>query len=121
MLNDLMLKYSTFSDTVISRICYSRNNEDIGNVQITLSAMNAQRDYRFDIIEITFFNILKLRFVENENTSSLIINASLIEETNDIIMVDFFPLIYKTGLKENPESDFQIKCKKIEFVILKST
>ena len=89
-----------------------------GRVEVYIRVMNALNDYISEEVKLTFIDILKIRFVEEEKTSSLIINSALIKEEEGVIIMDFFPDIYSWGLKENPESDFYIKCRKVEYEVL---
>lgn len=53
---------------------------NIGKAEIYMTVMNAQDDYVFEKIKLSFIGIQKFRFVENENTSSFVINSAFIKE-----------------------------------------
>jgi hypothetical protein len=118
MLQDIILRYESFGDALISKISYERNIGDNGKVEVTLNTMNALNDYEFEYVKLVFIDIVEIRFVEAMNTSSLVLNTALIFEESDIITFDFFPLIYATDYKEDPNSDFKIKCRKVEYDFL---
>lgn len=119
MLNEIIKKYEKFSDALISTISY----ETSGNrkeVEVTIKCMNSLDDYKWETIKLIFTEILSIRFVENERTSSTLINSALIKKVNDILIFDFFPMIFgASDLRENKNSDFKIKCKEIKYEILK--
>ncbi|OIN55611.1 hypothetical protein BLX24_29155 [Arsenicibacter rosenii] len=78
--------------------------------------MNKCKDYEFEVIRLVFEDVISIRFVEEENVSSLLVNAALIKKVNGVIIVDFFPLFYgENDLRENVESDFMIKCRGIHY------
>lgn len=118
MIEEVSKRYESFHDAVISKYSYERSLEDMGRVEIYIRVMNALDDYIFEEVKLTFIDIFKIRFVEEEKMSSLIINSALLKEEGGIVTMDFFPDIYSWGLKENPDSDFYIKCRKIEYEVL---
>lgn len=81
MINEILKRYESFSDGLISKISYERNHmNNIGKAEIYMTVMNAQDDYVFEKIKLSFIGIQKFRFVENENTSSFVINSAFIKE-----------------------------------------
>lgn len=115
MLTEIINKYENFSDALISEIIY-RVFENSTSVEIVVSCMNSLNDYKFETIKLTFMEIVSICFHENENQSSTLINSALLASDNEIIIFDFFPLIYgDSNLKENENSDFKIKCRKVSY------
>jgi hypothetical protein len=120
MLQKIKEKYKGFSDAVISEISYKRylnpNGSDKGIVEVYLRAENNEGDY--EIVKLKFIEIISFRFIESRDSSSLILNEILMKQEDEIITFDFFPLIYSSGIIENINSDFMIKCKDISFEIM---
>ncbi|WP_428661340.1 hypothetical protein [Runella sp.] len=115
MLAEIINKYENFSDALISEIIY-RVFENSKSVELVVSCMNSLNDYKFETIKLTFMDIVSIRFNENANQSSTLINSALLVNDDGIIIADFFPLIYAGGnLKENENSDFKIKCRKLSY------
>ncbi len=114
MLNEIISKYEKFSDSLISEIKYVSNERKA--VEVTINCMNRFEDYKFETIKLLFEDVLSIRFVENENNSSTLVNSALISSQNEFIVFDFFPLIFgEDELKENRDSDLQIKCKRVSY------
>jgi len=118
MLDKIILDYGVLSDALISKIIFEERGGRIGKVIITMTVSNYSNDYKYEIIQITFENVIKLRFVEIENVSNLVINAALLKELNGMITFDFFPENYSTGLIEDPNSDFEIKCTQVNYEVI---
>jgi len=116
---DLIIdKYESFPDSLISSVSYERSNENDGKVDIIISCMNGYNNDEFETIKLSFVGVFKFRFIENHPFSSLIINKALLINDKAGITFDFFPDIYKDGLKENLESDFIIKCTNVFFEVI---
>lgn len=122
MLEKITDRYDRFADSVISEFTYRRylnvNGFDEGVIDVYIRAESKSADY--EIVKLKFSEIISFRFLENQDSSSLIINEAYINEENNIITFDFFPLIYAAGTRENIDSDFIVKCKKVSFEILDS-
>jgi hypothetical protein len=118
MLNEIINKYEKFSDTLILEIVY----HVVGNsrrIEVVINCMNALNNYEYEKIKLTFNDVVSMRFNENENQSSTVINSALLSENNGIIVFDFFPLIYgESSLKENENSDLKIKCREVSYIVL---
>lgn len=118
MINEIINKYENFSDALISEIIY-HSIENIKEVEVVISCMNALNNFNYEKIRLYFIDVISIRFNENENESSTVINSALIRNDNGIIILDFFPLNYEEGsLKENENSDLKIKCRKLNYCIL---
>ncbi|WP_157499424.1 hypothetical protein [Flavobacterium beibuense] len=119
-MKEIIDKYGTFSDALISKVCYERGVEDHGKIELVLNAMNMNRDGRFDKIKLTFSNILNFRFIEPFPFSSLIIYEALIFEKEETIVFNFFPQINMEENTDNEESNFRIVCKSVECELLET-
>lgn len=118
MLNEIINKYENFSDALILELLY-RAIDNSRTIEVVINCMNALNDYKYEKIKLTFKDIVSIRFNENDNQSSTVINSVLISNDNGIIIFDFFPLIYGgANLKENENSDLKIKCRKISYKII---
>lgn len=115
MLKEIIKKYEKFADALIYQVSYYVNFNQ-KKAEIVIRCMNSFNNYNFEYIKIIFIDVIFIRFIEKEITSSTLINSALLKEENNIITFDFFPLFYdEDDLRENQESDFIIKCKKIEY------
>jgi hypothetical protein len=121
MLEKINQKYSGFSDAAIQEVNYNRylaiKGIEDGMIEVILKTKDNHGDY--DTIRLLFLGIITFRFVEILNTSRLVINKVLLKEKDGIITFDFFPIIYETGIHENVNSDFIIKCMKVSYEVLK--
>ena len=114
MIDQIISKYENFSDALVSEINY-KSSLQTRSIELIVKCMNSQKDYEWEIIKLTFIDIIFFKFSENENSSSTLINCALLKEENGIIIMDFFPLIFGNyNLKENINSDFIIKCKTLK-------
>ncbi len=115
MFNEIVDKYGNFSDALISEIVYRIVNNS-RNVEMCINCMNVLNDSEYETIKLTFADVVYFHFHENENESSTFVNSVFLMSTNDIIMFDFFPLIYGRGnLEENKNSDLKVKCRKVYY------
>lgn len=88
-------------------------------IEIILKTVNNTTDY--EVVKLFFLEIVTFRYIETYKTSNLVIKEVLLNKEDNIITVDFSPLIYDDGIKENINSDFMIKCKEIRYEVLMST
>ena len=115
MLNEIINKFENFSDALVSEIKYNYAL-DRKDAEVTIKCMNRLNDYNWEIIKLFFIDVVYFRFYENDKTTSTIINSALLKNENDLIIIDFFPLIFGgSNLKINENSDFIIYCKRIEY------
>jgi hypothetical protein len=118
MINEIINKYEQFSDALISEINYKSSIQS-RNIEVIIKCMNSHKDYKWETIKLIFIDVLFFKFTENENTSSTLINSALIKEEKNMIIVDFFALIFgNNDLKENANSDFIVKCKTLKYKLL---
>jgi hypothetical protein len=120
MLEEIKLKYSRFHDAQICKIIF---NDKYGNndLNLILSCTSSQNDYNLDNIKISFIDVISFKFNFKKSMGLLTIFACFLKTENDIITVDF-DCIYldEDNLKENPNSEFIIKCKEISYEVLSS-
>ena len=115
MILDLVKNYDKFSDSCIRNIKYDLQNN---RIVLTILAININLLCKWDLIEIEFNEIIKFRYIENENTSNCVILNALIQKTDDINVFDFYPTDTGNMLILDEESDFLIKCKEVNFKLL---
>ncbi|SFF38771.1 hypothetical protein SAMN05216167_1615 [Spirosoma endophyticum] len=119
MLAELVDTYERFSDALILTIHYANSIDNGRSLDVIIHCMNKQKDYEWETVKLSFMEISKFRFIENERTSSTVINSALLKNEQGQIIIDFFPFIYDDGvLKENPSSDFSIRCRSIKYELL---
>lgn len=117
MLEEIARKYGNFHDAVILEIRY-QSNEGYSTVEITVSCMNSEKDYDWEVIRIKCGKLTLFRFEERYNTSSTIITSALVKGESDLMTIDFFPKIIGRENFENPESDFIIKFKEMSYELI---
>lgn len=116
MLNEIVDKYENFSDALVLEIIYNNKSLENKYIEVILRCMNKLNGYEFEIVKLSFFDIISFQFKELENQCSNFISSALLKKENDIIIFDFFPLQYgNSDLIESIDSDFKIKCKKVIF------
>lgn len=117
MIDEILEKYKTFSDTVINKIVYNehfKNKVYIKNCKIYLFSYNWLEDNYEDTI-LVFENIKEFRFIKRENMSSTVITDALLKSENGEIILDFFPKQYSDSILEidYTDSDFLIRSESI--------
>lgn len=121
MLKEIRIKYDKFHDAIVNEICYKCSQENYTadrNLFITINCYNIQDNNNFEKIRLYFYDIIYFKFKEIDQ-SSFVINAALLEEKDGIVIFDFFAEFNEDWtLKENLDSDFIIKCRKIKYEIL---
>lgn len=119
MINEIKNKYEHFSDSLVLKLVY--NLEDTSkNIEVIIKCMNKLKDWEFETIKLSFEDIILFRFIEKENQSSVSINAALLTSEKGVVTFDFCPLVFgRSDLKENENSDFKIKCRKVGYVQIK--
>lgn len=118
MFDIIKKRYESFSDSLITDIRYKRSVGK-GMVELYVRAMNATDDYNFELIKLTFQDVQKFRLLQLFESSSFVIDEALLIDDNGIITFDFFPEICDDdSLKEDPNSDLLIKCRKVIFEII---
>lgn len=120
MIEEIKEKYEDFADSLISQVSYLRTLDNQGIIEITLAVMNAENDYKFENIKLVLSNISTFRFVEMNNTSSLIIYGAILSQDNGVITLDFFPEIHDDKYVVNEESDFLVRCKHITYEFIEN-
>lgn len=111
MIHDIHRKYEKFSDALITSVRYDNGPPGSRNAEVQIKCMNSERDYEWEMVRLLFENVVFFRFADSERFSGTVINAALISTIDDMVTVDFFPIIGGTsGLTENVNSDFIIKC-----------
>lgn len=119
MFKEIINKYDRFSDALISEIKYN-SLENTREVTVTIKCMNSLNDFQWEIVKLIFTDIQFIRFIERIQTSSTFINSAMLKEEDNILIFDFFPLIFDGDkLAENAESDFLIKCKGVKYEVIK--
>lgn len=92
MLDEIVDTYERFSDALILDIHYANSTHDGRSLDMTIRCMNKHKDYEWDTVKISFMGISRFRFIEEERTSSTLINSALLRSEQDKIVIDFFPL-----------------------------
>ncbi|UII32465.1 hypothetical protein LVD17_01250 [Fulvivirga ulvae] len=105
MLDEIKRKYGEFSDSLILKFTYEAK-ESSQNLEVIIHCMNELNNYEFETVKLSFVNVISFRFIENERTSSVLVNSAFLERKNGVITFDFSPSIYSSSdLRENKNSD----------------
>lgn len=120
MIHEIIKQYQYFSDGVIRNITYSYPIENKINATVQILCSNTQNNYEWELVKIIFYDILFFKFIAHGDSIGSVIDMALIKIENEFIVFDFFGLFNANyqSLEENPESEFVIKCKKIEYEVL---
>jgi hypothetical protein len=122
MLKEILDKYGEFSDSWITEIKYSKKNNQINSIriiEILITCANKQNDYTYEVIKLKFIDVFEFKFSEINNGDNFATNDVLLKKEGDTILFDFLPIDHFDYLEENPESNFKIKCKSIEYDFIK--
>jgi hypothetical protein len=120
MLEEIKLKYSHFHDAQIYKINFQ---EEYGNnnLILMLSCTSSQNDYNLDNLKISLIDVVSFKYDFKKNMGLLTIFACFLKTENDLITVDFDCIYFdEENLKENPNSQFIIKCREISYEVLSS-
>lgn len=119
MIEEIISKYETFSDALILSFTYNNGKGLPDTLDIVIRCMNKANDHEFEIIKLSFIDIISMRFMLEKNRCSTLIMDALIKVQDDAITIDFFPQFFSKGdIRENEESDFKVKCKRIEYSLV---
>ena len=121
MIQEIIKKYDRFPDALILEINFKSITATLfkGDVAVTLRCKNHQADFKWEVVRLTFSEVVSFRFIEHIDASSVIVYAAMIQESEGIITFDFFPLMYGAfDLRENKDSDFMIKSRSVSYEVL---
>lgn len=110
MIDNIIKKYGAFSDSWVSEILME-NDE----IHLLITCANKLNNYKYETIKlickkVESFSINKKYFKIMHG-----IKEALIKVDNNTIIIDLDPIDYFDYLKEDPNSTFKIKCKKIDY------
>lgn len=109
MIDDIKLKYDTFSDSWISKI---KEFED--TIILTIVCSNNQNDYKYEKIELIFSNIVSFVLDENLSLNNIGIKDALFDFKNDLVIFDLDPIDHFDYLEENKNSKFKVVSRNID-------
>ncbi|WP_281310559.1 hypothetical protein [Flavobacterium flavigenum] len=119
MLEKITPRYGNFPDSLIERIIfYPITGSTESNVEVLLSCYNIKNEMKKEMIKLSFKKIKQIKLSQLNDNPSLFLNEIYIENKNDLITFDFFPIDHFDYLEENPNSSFIIKCSEIDFEVL---
>ncbi|MFZ4932074.1 hypothetical protein [Chryseobacterium sp. Mn2064] len=115
MIKPIKNTYRSFSDSVIKEIEYKKLVEGTTCIVSTLSYNWLTSEH--DEISLIFEDCVFFKFFESKRVNSTVISNALLEESDGIIVFDFFPLYYSEDkILENPNSEFIIKSKSLKMI-----
>lgn len=116
MLNNIIDKYGSFSDSWINSVEASKEHSEI---KISITCSNLLNGYKYETIYLILSNLvfsnIDMFWLKKYNG----IKDGLLEMKGDYILLDFDPIDHFDNLKENSDSSFIVICKKIEAVFVK--
>ncbi|MDN3673027.1 hypothetical protein QWY99_08180 [Flavobacterium branchiarum] len=120
MIQEIIKKYDYFSDAQIKNVSYTYPTGQGANVAVQIECCNTQNDYDWELINIVFNDITFVRFIGYGDSIGSVIDMAFIKIEEDEIVFDFFGLFDADNqtLGENPESDFIIRCKKVDYQVI---
>jgi len=120
MLEKITSEYAKFPDSLIEGICFFPiSKKSDSTIEVTLSCYNLKKENKKETIKLIFTKIELVKFNQLNDNPSLFLDEIYIDGRNDLITFDFFPIDHFDYLEENPNSNFIIKCRKVEFEVLK--
>ncbi|NML37713.1 hypothetical protein HHL17_10960 [Chitinophaga sp. G-6-1-13] len=121
MITEIIRKYGHFSDALVLGFSFESNvysSSGKGKIEVLINCMNSENDFEWEKVKLVFEEVMCFRLIENRNTSSVVVNAAMLNHDNGEIVFDFFPLMFNHKLVENPESDFVIRCKRLKYMVV---
>lgn len=111
MIDEIMKKYGEFSDSWVSEILILKDE-----IHLLLTCANKLNNYKYETIKlickkVESFFINKKHFKIMHGVKDALIKV----DKDNTIMMDLDPLDCFDYLKEDPNSTFKIKCKKIDY------
>lgn len=102
--------YGEFSDSWISKV-------EIGKKEISIfiTCANKLNNFKYETIKVSFIDTVNYKIDTGKVTDSYAVKDTFIEIENGYILFDFNPIDYYDYLKENDDSKFKIKCKKVAY------
>ena len=116
MIDKLIDTYGMFSDAIIKDIKISSLENNTSILEMNILACNTQTNqYEYLFIEYIEVTVLKI-----DDKSVLFAPSDILISVNEEnILFDFFPIDHFDYLEENPNSIFKLKCKSIEYRVIK--
>lgn len=111
MIKEIKETYGEFCDSWVSKILIV-NDE----IRLTITCANILNTYEYETIELICEKV-ESSSIDKMNFEKVygIKNALIELDKNGLVLIDLDPLDYFDYLKEDPNSSFKIKCKKISF------
>jgi hypothetical protein len=118
MVAELVSKYGAFSDALISELRFRMLSNPM-SIDITLECMNILNGYEYETLILSFCDVVSFQFSQEVDECSIVVFSALLTSEDDLVLVDFFPLIFGPDrFKENDKSSLKIKCKKLSYTKL---
>ncbi len=123
MINEIKEKYNRFSDSTIYKIEYNlvdfESHGGTRMLSVFINCLNLQ-SLNWEKIQIDFEDVKSFRFVEIPKRKNSIVFEALIEQKEDDIVFDFFPVQTdgKGNLAENLNSDFSVRSGSLSYKVI---
>lgn len=113
--NEIIDLYGKFGDAVIHRVIMEGMTTGKATIKLQMTALNMKADDHLDSISLEFEDAYFIRLT-SLHTLTFIIFSAYVEITNDGVIFDFDPAFSENENKENPDSEFIIKAKRVSIV-----
>ncbi|UZO82097.1 hypothetical protein NBT05_06390 [Aquimarina sp. ERC-38] len=110
MIKEIYEKYGEFSDSWIEKIDISKDT-----VSLTLICANKMNSFKYEKILLELMLLEKIILNKNSYEDIIGIKDLLLKENENYIVMDLDPIDHFDYLKENPQSNFKIWCKDINY------
>ncbi len=119
MFDEIIKKYSTFPDALITQLHMSIGKEQKIRIQVRIHCYNLLYENKLEYITLLFDEVLSFNLFNEGHTNITFINAALLKKENNDIICDFFPIFMSNDLLiEDKDSPFRIRCTKISCELL---
>jgi hypothetical protein len=121
MLEEIKRKHTTFGDAQILKITFDDFIPDSRqrNATIQVHCMNKENDWKYEIINLIFTDILKFRFFHSEHIFRYLIFKAYLNQEDDRVIFNFFSE-QENDEKEYEHSDFLIHSREISYEVVKT-
>jgi hypothetical protein len=121
MILEIKALYGSLGDAVIEKIEYSlvSSNTNDKRLSVYMRCLN-WRTEEWQKVKFDFINVLHFQYLKNKRFQSSVVFEALIEQKENSITIDFFPVqVDGLGkLAEDPESSFLVHCKTINYEVV---
>ncbi|BDD06671.1 hypothetical protein [Aureibacter tunicatorum] len=117
-------QFDSFADAVLVNLIFDNNYKDYpvekDNIRLKFRCLIKSNNYKYGVVELNFQEVVFFKFVQEFPDSTCVVDKALINHCKGEITFDFFPsLSSERVLIENDDSCFKIKCRNIDYSVIK--